>query len=70
MTLKTHVNICETVRRLVGFLQCNGGKLEEAEDIKLDFESSLIIGSNRKRSALLRELLCNNSLFVGQLYED
>ena len=37
MTLKTHVNVCETVRRLAGFLQCNGGKLEEAEDLKLDF---------------------------------
>ena len=32
--------------------------------------SSLIVSSNRNRSALVRELLCNNSLFVGQLYED
>ena len=32
--------------------------------------SSFIVGSNRNRSALVRELLCNNSLFVGQLYED
>ena len=62
--LKTHVNVCETVRRLAGFLQCNGGKLEEAED----FKSVFII--YRNRSALVRELLCNNSLFVGQLYED
>ena len=31
---------------------------------------SFIVSSNRNRSALLRELLCNNSLFVGQLYED
>ena len=31
---------------------------------------SFIVSSNRKRSALVRELLCNNSLFVGQLYED
>ena len=29
-----------------------------------------IVSSNRSRSALVRELLCNNSMFVGQLYED
>ena len=29
--------------------------------------SSFIVSSNRNRSALVRELLCNNSLFVGQL---
>ena len=32
--------------------------------------SSFILSSNRNRSAIVRELLCNNSLFVGQLYED
>ena len=32
--------------------------------------SSFIVSSNRNRSALVRELLCNNSLFVGQLYDD
>ena len=32
--------------------------------------SSFIVCSNRNRSALLRELLSYNSLFVGQLYED
>ena len=32
--------------------------------------SSFIVSSNRNGSALVRELLCNNSLFVGQLYED
>ena len=32
--------------------------------------SSFIMSSNRNRSALVRELLCNNSLFGGQLYED
>ena len=31
---------------------------------------SFIVSSNRNRSALVRELFCNNSLFVGQLYED
>ena len=32
--------------------------------------SSFIVCKNRKSSALVRELLSNNSLFVGQLYED
>ena len=32
--------------------------------------SSFMVCSNRNRSALVRELLSNNSLFVGQLYED
>ena len=32
--------------------------------------SSFIVSSNQYRSALVRELLCNNSVFVGQLYED
>ena len=31
---------------------------------------SFIVSSNRNRSALVRELLRNNSLFVSQLYED
>ena len=32
--------------------------------------SSFIVCYNRNNSALVRELLSNNSLFVGQLYED
>ena len=32
--------------------------------------SSFIVCKNGKRSATVRELLSNNSLFVGQLYED
>ena len=32
--------------------------------------SLFIVCQNRNRSALVRELLSNNSLFVGQLYED
>ena len=27
--------LCDTVQLLAAFLQCNGGKLEEAEDFKL-----------------------------------
>ena len=32
--------------------------------------SSFIVCYNRNRSAAVRELLSNNSLFVGQLYDD
>ena len=32
--------------------------------------SSFIVCSNRNRSALVRDLVSYNSLFVGQLYED
>ena len=32
--------------------------------------SSFILCKNRNRSAQVRELLSNNSLFVGKLYED
>ena len=32
--------------------------------------SSFIVCKNRNRLAPVRELLSNNSLFVGQLYED
>ena len=32
--------------------------------------SSFLVCWNRNRSAPVRELLNNNSLFVGQLYED
>ena len=35
--LQIHVNLCDTVHLLAGFLQCNGGKLEEAEDFKCVF---------------------------------
>ena len=36
-TLYIHVNVCDTVKLLAGFLQCNGGKLEEAEDFMCVF---------------------------------
>ena len=32
--LQIHVNVCDKVQLLVGILQCNVGKLEEAEDFK------------------------------------
>ena len=31
------LKVCETVKLLVSFLHCNGGKLEEAEDFKCGF---------------------------------
>ena len=52
----------------MGFLQCNGGLFEEAKSS--DLILSFLVCSNRNRSALVRERLSNNSLFVGQLYED
>ena len=42
--------------------------MEETEDFNVF--SSFILRKNRNRSALMRELLSNNLLFVGQLYED
>ena len=52
---------------MTGFLQCSGGKLEEAEDFSLF--TSFIVSLNRNRSALVCDL-CNHSLFVDQLYEN
>ena len=42
--------------------------MEEADDFKCIM--SFIVRKNRNRSAPLRESSSNNSLFVGQLYED
>ena len=53
---------------MAGVLQCNCGKLEEAET--LNVFSSFIVRKNKNRSAPVHELLSNNSLFVGKLYED
>ena len=41
---------------------------EEAEDFKCIFVVYFVLKS--KKISLLRELLRNNSLFVGQLYKD
>ena len=35
MTLQ--VKVCDTVKLFAGILQCNGGKLDEAEDFKCVF---------------------------------
>ena len=43
---------------------------ESSKKLKsLNVFSLFIVCSNRNRSALVRELLGNNSLFVGQLFE-
>ena len=63
-----HVNVCETVRSLGNFFSAMAGSWKKLKTSNLF--SSFIVSSNRNRSALLHELLCNNSLFVGQLYED
>ena len=63
-----HVNVCELDQLLAGFLQYNGGKVEEADDFQV--VSSFTVCSNRNRSAIVCDLLSYNSLFVGQLYKD
>ena len=58
-------NVCETVKLLAGFLQCNDGKLEEADySIVL---SSFIVCSNQNRPTLVRDLLSYNLMSVGQI---
>ena len=39
--LQIHVNVCNTVQLLAGFPQCNGGKLEVAEDFNV-FSSFIV----------------------------
>ena len=56
-------------RTIARLLQYNGKNLEEAEKLQNGF-TSFILCSNRNRSALVHELLSNNSVFVYQLYED
>ena len=36
----------------------------------MQFECGFVVYLNQNRSALVRDLLSYNSLFVGQLYED
>ena len=45
-TLYIYVNVCDAVQFLAGFLQCNGGKLEEAEDFNCFFVVYCVLGSN------------------------
>ena len=43
--LQIHVNVCDIVQVLAGVLQCNGGKMEEAEDFKLVFVDYFVLES-------------------------
>ena len=51
-----------------GFLQRNAESLKKQKSSNIFL--SFIEWKSRNRSPLLCELLSNNSLFVGQLYED
>ena len=45
LQIHVHVSICDIVQPLVGFLQCNGGKLEEAEYFKCVFSVNCVLES-------------------------
>ena len=42
-----HVNVCDTVQLLAGIFQCNGEKLEEAEDFKCVFVVFCVLESKK-----------------------
>ena len=70
--LKDDTNTCKRMPNsptIAGFLQGNGEKLEEAETLQMCFRCLLCVRIEID-SALVYELLSNNSLFVEQLYED
>ena len=68
VTNTVHVNKCETVQLLHDFFSAMA---ETWMKLKTSNVLSLFIAcSNQNRSALVRELVSNNSLFVSQLYED
>ena len=41
--LHIHVNVCDTVQLMAGFLECKGGNLEETEDFKCIFRRLLCV---------------------------
>ena len=47
MMLQIHVNVCDVVSVLAGVLQCNGGKLEEAEDFECVFVVYCVLESKK-----------------------
>ena len=71
-SLKDVTRVCKRLRNSPAF----GGNFfsamaESSKKLKSsNVFSVFIVCSNRNRPALVRELLSNNSLFVGQLYED
>ena len=65
--LKDLTNTCKRLQNSPAF----GGIPESRKKLKTsNLFSSFIVSSNRNRSAMVRELLCISSPFVGQLYED
>ena len=72
LTLERRYKYMYTVAKQSGFWRdffiamAESSKKLKSSDLILSF----LVCSNRNRSALVRELLSNNSLFVGQLYED
>ena len=66
--LQIHVNVCETVQLLHDFFSAIGESWKKWKTSNVF--SSFIVCSNRNRSALVCELLSNNSLCVGQLNKD
>ena len=62
------VNVCKTVQLLQGFFSVMAESWKKLKPSNVF--SSLNDCSNRNRSALVRELLSKNSLFMGQLYKD
>ena len=66
--LQIHVNVCETVQLLQYFFSAMA---QSWKKLRTSNVFSLFIAClNQNRSALVCELLSNNSLFVSQLYED
>ena len=64
MSLKDVTNTCKRLRTNQTF---GGISVVQWKKLKT---SKVIVNSNRNRAALVRVLLSNNSLFVGQLYKD
>ena len=65
--LQIHVNVCDIVLVLAGVLQCNGRKLEEAEDFKCVFVIYFVRIEIDQPQCIS---MSNNSLFVSKLYEE
>ena len=72
LTLERHEKPCKRSRNSPAFGGISSIAMAESPK-KLKSSNvilSFIVCSNRNRSAAVRELLSNNSLFIGQLYED
>ena len=65
---KIHVNVRETVQLLHDFFSAMAESWKKLKTSNMFLSSIMCL--NRNRSALVHELLSNNSLFVGQLFKD